>query len=550
MNANTAIELYIFDEYGCLLLIKEADGRWNAPRVSPKDGETADAAALRRLRAVTNAEPDFGPKALSADGHAFVAEQRRVSAPERLYVSPADLNRLQASQALANGLKARLTALWPELSAHTRLLDERLLSVRPSARQLRHQALEFYGFIHFGMNTFTDREWGDGTEPESLFAPSALDTDQWAAAARAAGMRGLILTAKHHDGFCLWPSACTEHSVKNAPVTTDVVGSLAESCRRAGLAFGVYLSPWDRNDPLYGQGKPYDDYFVMQLTELCTRYGELFCVWLDGACGEGPNGKKQRYDWDRYYATVRALQPNACLCVCGPDVRWCGNEAGRSRSNEWSVVPERLRLAERVQAESQHEDGRPPLKSWDEDLGSRERLRGEDALCWYPAEVNVSIRPGWFYHAAEDNQVKSPETLLQMYLSSVGGNASFLLNLPPDTRGLLADADVQALRGLGETLRSAFARDLAKDAELSTDGLSLRWREPQAVSYVVLREDTAQGQRVERFTLYADEKPVARGGAVGMRKIVALPEGTKLNALRLSVEDSRGPLRLLPLKVY
>ena len=224
----------------------------------------------------------------------------------------------------------------------------RAASVAPSPRQLAWQQLEFYGFIHFGMNTFTGREWGDGTDSPLRFDPARLDPDQWVAALKSAGMRGLILTCKHHDGFCLWPSALTDYRVRSAPWREgrgDVAALTAEACRRGGLKFGVYLSPWDRHDPRYGTGKPYDDYYVGQLTELCSRYGELFCVWMDGACGEGPNGRRQVYDWPRYYETVRRLQPGAVLSVCGPDVRWCGNEAGHCRPSEWSVVPAQLRDA-------------------------------------------------------------------------------------------------------------------------------------------------------------------------------------------------------------
>lgn len=216
------------------------------------------------------------------------------------------------------------------------------VSITPSPRQLAWQQLEFYAFFHFGINTFTNREWGDGSENPALFDPDALDADQWVQAVKKAGMRAVILTCKHHDGFCLWPSAFTDHSVKNSPWKNgqgDMVREVSDACRRHGLKFGVYLSPWDRHDSRYGTGKAYDDYYVDQLTELATNYGELFCFWFDGACGEGKNGKKQSYDWLRYYATVRRLQPDAVISVCGPDVRWCGNEAGVCRSSEWSVVP-------------------------------------------------------------------------------------------------------------------------------------------------------------------------------------------------------------------
>ena len=308
-------------------------------------------------------------------------------------------------------------------------------SITPSPRQLAWQQLEFYAFTHFGMNTFTNREWGDGTEDPALFNPDALDADQWVAAVKSAGMKALILTCKHHDGFCLWPSAYTEHSVKNSPWKNgqgDVVREVSDACRRGGIKFGVYLSPWDRHDARYGQGKPYDDYFVSQLTELATNYGDIFCFWFDGACGEGKNGKKQIYDWERYYAVLRKLQPNAVLNVCGPDVRWCGNEAGHCRKAEWSVVPAELRDAERTASKSQQaDDGEFSRKIdfQDEDIGSRAVIRNARELVWYPSEVDTSIRTGWFYHPEEDTDVRTADELLDIYLDAVGANASLLLNI-------------------------------------------------------------------------------------------------------------------------
>lgn len=221
--------------------------------------------------------------------------------------------------------------------------------VVPSERQLKWQEVEFYAFCHFGMNTFTGKEWGDGQTPPEVFHPTDFDAEQWAKAVKSAGMRGLILTCKHHDGFCLWPSAYTEYSVKNSPFRDgqgDVVREVADACKKYGLKFGVYLSPWDRHEPTYGQGEPYNTYYKNQLRELLTNYGELFCIWLDGACGEGKNGKKQKYDWQSYYAVMRELQPNAAICISGPDARWIGNEAGVCRKAEWSVVPSWLSINE------------------------------------------------------------------------------------------------------------------------------------------------------------------------------------------------------------
>ena len=214
--------------------------------------------------------------------------------------------------------------------------------VRPSQKQLNWFSMEMYAFIHFSPNTFTDLEWGDGTEPESVFHPTRLDCDQWVAAIKAAGLKGMVLTAKHHDGFCLWPSRYTEHSVKNCPVPRDIVREAAEACKRGGIKFGFYLSPWDRNSKYYGT-PAYNDYFCNQLTELLTQYGEIFYVWFDNACGEGPNGKKQQYDFPRYFELIHKYQPNAVIFNdFGPDIRWCGNEAGIARHSEWAVVPTEL----------------------------------------------------------------------------------------------------------------------------------------------------------------------------------------------------------------
>lgn len=448
----------------------------------------------------------------------------------------------------------------------------RLQSVLPSERQLRQQEMEFYGFIHFSINTFTGREWGDGTEDPALFAPKNLDCRQWAKAMGAAGMKGIILTCKHHDGFCLWPTRTTKHSVASSPFRDgkgDVVREMAQACRGEGLAFGIYLSPWDRNAPCYGEGKAYDDFFIAQLTELLTGYGEIFCVWLDGACGEGKNGRKQNYDWERYYGTIRRLQPDACISVCGPDIRWCGNEAGRARPAEWSVVPARLKDAEKVMDDSQKEDSpafrERPIRSSDQDLGSRARLAGEKKLIWYPAEVDVSIRPGWFYHPEEDGRVKSLEQLIRIYETSAGGNAMLLLNVPPGPSGRIESADENRLKELGSWIKTQYApgNDLAplakrkQQAKIWEDGeegickVSLRWEEPAEISRVVLQEDLRFGQRVERFAL-SDENGVClyAGETIGHKKIAILPKGTEIRALTAEIQESRGAPRLRFLGVY
>lgn len=480
-----------------------------------------------------------------------------------------------------------------------KLLDEKLVQVRPAERQIRHQQMEFYGFVHFTVNTFTGKEWGDGTESESIFAPSELDAGQWARAAKAAGMTGLILTCKHHDGFCLWPSAYTTHTVANSPYRGgkgDVVRELSDACREQGLKFGVYLSPWDRNCQVYGQGTAYDDYFVAQLTELLTGYGPVFCVWFDGACGEGPNGKKQVYDWERYYRTIRELQPDACISVSGPDIRWCGNEAGDTRPSEWSVVPGTIFDQRKITENSQQADDTAfrdrKLSDTDKDLGSRSVMETAERAIWYPAEVNTSIRPGWFYHEEEDDKVKSLEELQSVYLRAVGGNATFLLNIPPDKRGLFHETDETRLRELGEWIHGTFDRkkNLADTAMLIADcaksghgiegvltdsydtfwqpqakdteedcpeafpskpfEIELRWKEVQEIRYLVLKEAIPMSQRVEQFEVLSREnlsekqelpswKVIAAGTTIGYQKIVAFPKPVKTACLKIRITDSR-----------
>ncbi|MBQ8611548.1 MAG: alpha-L-fucosidase [Oscillospiraceae bacterium] len=456
-------------------------------------------------------------------------------------------------------------------------LDARLVQVKPSLRQLRLQEMEFYAFVHFTVNTFTDREWGDGTEDPAIFDPTALDARQWVRAVCAAGMKGLILTCKHHDGFCLWPSRYTAHSVASSPWKNgggDVVAEVSAACREAGIAFGVYLSPWDRNCPLYGSGKPYDDYFVAQLTELLTGYGAISSVWFDGACGEGPCGKKQVYDWERYYAVIRALQPDACIHVCGPDIRWCGNEAGETRESEWSVVSRRTADTEKIASASQQTDGESfrqrPIRATDADLGSRALLAQEPELIWYPAEVDTSIRPGWFWHAAEDDSVRPLQTLIDIYEKAVGGNAMLLLNIPPTREGLFHANDVARLQQLGDYLRASYSENLldtaAAQADPAAEGcgvenlrtrdesyympaaadgtaqLVFRWPTPQSLRRLVLQEQLRCSQRVERFAvdILADGewRQAAAGTVIGHKRIVPL-DGVRTEALRIRITDSR-----------
>ena len=305
--------------------------------------------------------------------------------------------------------------------------------VKPSSRQLAWFDMKFYAFIHFGPNTFMNREWGLGDEKEAIFNPAKLDCNQWVETLKSAGMKGMILTAKHHDGFCLWPSKYTEHSVKNSPCKRDIVKEAAKACKKGGIKFGVYLSPWDRNSSYYGTPE-YNDYYCQQLEELMTQYGEIFCVWLDGACGEGPNGKKQEYDFKRYIDIVRKYQPNAVIFYDhGPDVRWCGNEAESPRRSEWAVVPQELCYYSERQTNPgplASEGDLSYLYSTETDLGCMSNILYSKGLVFAPAEINTSIRPGWFWHPQEEP--RSLEELFRIYKGAVGGNACLNLNNVPE----------------------------------------------------------------------------------------------------------------------
>ncbi|OAS18530.1 alpha-L-fucosidase [Paenibacillus oryzisoli] len=455
---------------------------------------------------------------------------------------------------------------------------EEAVQVVPSPRQLAWQEMEFYAFIHFGMNTFTGRQWGLGDEDPQLFHPTAYDAAQWVESCRSAGMTGVILTCKHHDGFCLWPSEYTDHSVKYSSWQDgqgDVVRDVAEACREQGLKFGVYLSPWDRHEPSYGDSPVYNAYFQNQLRELLTQYGEIFCVWFDGACGEGPNGKMQVYDWEASYRIIRELQPNAVINICGPDVRWCGNEAGHTRESEWSVVPAERRNIEEIQGESQQEDDgafSQKINADTADLGSRSVLAEANRMIWYPAEVDVSIRPEWFYDPGDDDKVKTVDELIELYERTVGGNSALLLNIPPDPRGLIHETDARHLRELGQWLRATYGQDLAQGADVwashtrdsevhagnVTDGQSdTYWCPPEGIEQaelvidlgkemlfdrIVLKEFIQLGQRIERFQLTYKQDDVwvslYGGTVVGYKKICSFQQ-TKARYIQLRVTESR-----------
>jgi alpha-L-fucosidase len=415
----------------------------------------------------------------------------------------------------------------------------------PSALQLAWQRMEYTMFCHFGVNTFTNREWGDGKEDPKIFNPSQLDCRQWAKAAREGGFKLMILTAKHHDGFCLWPSAHTQHSVKNAAWKEgkgDVVKEFVEACRAEGLAVGLYLSPWDRNHPSYGSDA-YNDYFKNQLTELLTQYGRIDEVWFDGACGEGPNGKRQVYDWPAYYATIRKLAPQAVIAIMGPDVRWVGNESGVAREGESSVKP----------------------------LGGQQKDVGVTTpSVWFPAECDVSIRPGWFHHPHEDGKVKTVDHLMDIFYKSVGRNSVLLVNVPPDKRGLFHENDVARLREFRAARDTMYANQpsagakatataqrgagypaaAAADGDLSTAWatpddvtaatLTLEFAGPRPVNVVNIQEDIRLGERVRKYRVEAREggvwNTIGRGTRIGQRNLLRTRPATA-DAVRLVIDE-------------
>ena len=314
---------------------------------------------------------------------------------------------------------------------------EKYTSIVPSTLQKSIQRENFNAFIHYGINTFAGKEWSDGTLSPSLFNPTDQDVEQWVKVLKYVGAKGIIFTAKHHDGFCMWQTDTTDYSIKNSPYKDgkgDIVKELYEACRKHGMKFGIYLSPWDRNSKYYGTDE-YNDYYVNQLTELLTNYGEIFHVWFDNACGEGPNGKKQVYDFDRYIKTIRKYQPNATFFNDKGGMRWCGNEAGKAAHAQWCVVPYELcSISEhKTEVEPLLEGSLDDIRNSEAILGSIANIMYSKALTFCPAETDMSIRPGWFYH--ENEEPHSLDRLFDTYLRTVGGNTTFNLNIPPMPNG-------------------------------------------------------------------------------------------------------------------
>ena len=407
----------------------------------------------------------------------------------------------------------------------------------PSPAQLRWHRDELALFLHFGVNTFTNREWGDGSESPSIFDPSALDAREWARVARRAGFRAIVLTAKHHDGFCLWPTRTTTHSVAASPWRGgqgDVVREFTEACRAEGIRAGLYLSPWDRNHPAYGDSPRYNDVYVAQLTELLSNYGEIAEMWFDGANGEGPNGKRQVYDWPRFFGHVKRLQPGAVIFSdAGPDVRWCGNERGTAGDPNWATV----------------DPSRVPFPGAD-GPGIIDALQHGDraGTVWRPAEVDVSIRPGWFHHPAEDARVRTVDNLMELYFTSVGRNGKLLLNVPPTKDGVIHPTDVARLEGFREARSRMFGAPVEggttswKVTGPTTAELTIDHRRPVDFAVIRLSENIERGQVVASYRVdVAPEgdlwRPLTRGTTIGHARLHRV-EGAAVRRIRVTIEDA------------
>ncbi|MBS1609891.1 MAG: alpha-L-fucosidase [Bacteroidetes bacterium] len=412
----------------------------------------------------------------------------------------------------------------------------------PTKQQLAWHDMEFYWFIHFGPNTFTDKEWGHGDEPEDIFNPTELDCRQWARIAKQSGAKGIILTAKHHDGFCLFPSKNSTHTVRESKWMNgkgDVVGALQKACKEYGLKFGVYLSPWDRNHPKYGTPE-YNDVYINTMTELITKYGPFFEFWWDGANGEGPNGKKQVYDFHRFEKTMRKLAPNTVVFSdIGPDIRWVGNENGIAGKTNWNYLDT---------AGFTRGAGGPS-----QDSLNQGNINGKN---WIPAECDVSIRPGWFYHKEEDEKVKTPEQLFDLYLKSVGRGSTLLLNVPPDRRGLINEHDSASLIEFRKLREQNFSKSIVTKSFTGlpqTNVYIVKIAKPLTVNCVVVKEAIQSGQKVKSFTVRLKKSgeivKEIEATTVGRKRILSFP-AVEADAIEFTVTDAKSKPSLTEISAY
>lgn len=438
----------------------------------------------------------------------------------------------------------------------------------PSKAQLAWHDQEFYLFAHFGPNTFTDKEWGLGDEPAAVFNPTQLDCRQWARIAKQAGAKGIIITAKHHDGFCLWPSRYSKHTVRESKWKNgkgDVLKELSQACKEYGLKFGVYISPWDRNHPDYGTEK-YNDVFVNMMKEIFSNYGPVWELWWDGANGEGPNGKKQVYDWKRFENTVRKLSPSTVIFSdIGPDIRWAGNEKGIAGETNWNYLDT---------AGFTRGTGAPPP-----DTLNQGNINGKN---WIPAECDVSIRPGWFYHENENDKVKTAEQLFDLYLKSVGRGANLLLNVPPDNTGRIHENDSIALMGFSHLLLKNFSMNISVNGQgyiidkngntpatalndmIDTtsqtipanfhDGIGITFREPGLINCVVLKEDLRYGQHCGEYVVLLISKEdeilkLVRGTTIGRKRII-LFDAVNVSKIVLLIDKQTSSTAISEIETY
>ena len=447
-------------------------------------------------------------------------------------------------------------------------------SALPTIRQLRWQQTEFYGLISYGLPVFTSANFGGGFTPPSVFWPEDMNTDSWCELAVNAGMRGLVFTCKHYDGFCLWPTSFTDYSIKNSSWKNgegDMVKLVADSCRKYGLKFGIYIAPWDMHEKSYGSGKAYDDYFCSLLTELLTDYGEVFCVWLDGICGSSET-RAQKYDWGRYFALIRKLMPGAVISFMGPDVRWSGNENGVTRENEWSPVPAWYGIDENGVSEERPKN----RKSGDImslDIGSRKAIKGEEKFIWYPCEVSLPMRKHWFFDEEDKYSVKTKDKLFKLYYNTVGNNSCLMLGLSPSKRGVIEDPDKQILTAFGKDLKIMFSGDIVSakgkitassvkndniadnvktniplqfwrpDENDKHPQITIEFEAEELFDKVVLQENIAGGQHIEEFEVFfLNEKnkwkSAFKGGVVGYKRICPL-KPMKTKGIKIVFEEYR-----------
>ena len=462
-----------------------------------------------------------------------------------------------------------LYTLFSLSGCRTQNVEPRALIPSPTDKQLEWFDMEYYGFIHFGPNTFTGNEWGHGDENPNVFCPSEMNTDQWARICKQAGMKGIVLTAKHHDGFCLWPSNYSTHTVRESKWMDgkgDVVKALSESCRKYGLKMGVYLSPWDMNHPDFTT-KKYNDVYVNTIKEVLSNYGDMFEFWYDGG-DTGKNGKKQIYDWNRFDKTIRECQPNIVINGCR-DFRWVGNEAGVAPVTCWATV----NMDSLEKAEAKRDGSILPLYG----------TGMEDGECWAPAECDVSIRPGWFHRSSEDDRVKSVSELFEIYMKSIGRNSTLILNIPPDQRGLIPAEEEKRLIQLKRHLDECFRTDLASKAKVSatntrkgtlfsaknvlkptgywatddyvTDAsLVFEWKTPQKINAVSIQEYIKLGQRIRKFSVevfvHGKWQQMADGTTVGRKRIVRFDNEVFTDRLRINIKDAKTAITVSKVGIY